>query len=180
MNDSRLAQVNVQGDLIPEPDDGKIKTRSRAKQSKLRRKFIGERRLTNSVDPDKYTIIPATLKIVKVLLEELASASGQRAAANAAALASAAQSGNLDEDDGEEGWEDDNDLLDLTLGSTKADLMSFIENGGQRQRDDETEAYLTEFFIRCGRENVSNFQDWYGMLSQEEQGKLNELANSQQ
>ena len=34
LNDPRLAQVNVQGDLIPEPEDGRIKTRSRARQSK--------------------------------------------------------------------------------------------------------------------------------------------------
>ena len=128
-------------------------------------------------DPDKYSIVPATLKIIKVLVEELVSASGQRAAANAAALAMA-NTADLEEEDGDEGWEDDNNTLDLSLGTTKADLMSFIESGGQRQRDDETEAYLTEFFIRCGRENVSNFQDWYNMLSEEEKTKLNEVANA--
>jgi hypothetical protein len=33
LNDSRLAQIQVKGDLIVGADDGKIKTRSRAKQS---------------------------------------------------------------------------------------------------------------------------------------------------
>ena len=130
----------------------------------------------NFLDPDQYTIIPASLKIVKVLIEELLSASGARAAANLASAAVA--NSQFDDDDGEDGWEDD-ETLDLTLNSIKGDLMSYMENGGQRQRDDETQAYLTEFFIRAARENVANFQQWYGMLSEEEQQKLNELANAQ-
>lgn len=162
LNDPRLAQTSVKGDLIVTADDGLIKTRSRAKQI---------------TDPDQYTIIPASLKIIKVLIEELLSASGARAAANAAAAAVA--SANFDDDENDdEGWEDDDDTLDLSLGTTKADLMSFMEGGGQRQRDDETQAYLTEFFIRCARENVANFQEWYNMLTEDEKTKLNEVANS--
>ncbi|KAH6995613.1 armadillo-type protein [Ilyonectria sp. MPI-CAGE-AT-0026] len=162
LNDPRLAQTSVKGDLIVTADDGLIKTRSRAKQI---------------TDPDQYTIIPASLKIIKVLIEELLSASGVRAAANAAAAAVA--SANFDDDENDdEGWEDDDDTLDLSLGTTKADLMSFMEGGGQRQRDDETQAYLTEFFIRCARENVANFQEWYNMLTEDEKTKLNEVANS--
>lgn len=111
-----------------------------------------------------------------MLIEELLSASGVRSAANlaSAAVANAAQ---FDDDDGEDGWEDD-ETLDLTLNSVKGDLMSYMENGSQRQRDDETQAYLTDFFIRAGRENIANFQDWYSMLTEDEQKKLNELANS--
>ena len=126
-------------------------------------------------DPDQYTIIPASLKIIKVLIEELLSASGAKAAANAAAFAVAAAEFDDDDDDG--GWEDDDDTLDLSLGSAKHDLMSFVE-GGARQKDDETQAYLTDFFIRCGRENTANFQEWYRMLNAEEKEKLNEVANS--
>jgi hypothetical protein len=110
-----------------------------------------------------------------VLIQELLSASGTQAAASAAAAAMAA--GDFDDDEDDEGWEDDDDTLDLALGATKHDLMSFLE-GGQRQRDDETQAYLTEFFIKCGQENVANFQEWYNMLNTEEKEKLNELANS--
>lgn len=195
LNDPRLAQTQVKGDLIVNNADGQIKTRSRAKQSmlpgsysipttdavlkRLYQEYLEEEQDANEPtpesDPDQYTIIPASLKIVKVLIEELLSASGVRAAASAASAAMAAADFD-DEDDGEEGWEDDDDLLDLNLAATKAGLMSFAE--GQRQRDDETQAYLTDFFIRAARENVANFQDWYNLLTEDEKSKLNELASS--
>ncbi|RSL71941.1 hypothetical protein CEP54_001060 [Fusarium duplospermum] len=192
LNDARLAQTNVKGDLIVNANDGRIKTRSRAKQSM----YSSARDLSTtsildtlylqymeaqdanqpppSADPDQYTIVPASLKIIKVLIEELISASGQRAASNAAAAAVAAARYD-DELSDDEGWEDDDGTLDLSLGTTKAELMSFSEVG-QRQRDDETQAYLADFFLRCGRENTANFQDWYNMLTEEEKTKLNEVA----
>lgn len=130
--------------------------------------------LADQKDPDQYTIIPASLKIIKVLVEEMVSASGARAASNAAALAVAQAEFEDDENDD---WEDDDDVLDLSLGSTKNDLMSFME-GSTRQRDDETQRYLIEFFIVAARENTGNFQEWYNALTEEEKSKLNELANS--
>lgn len=130
-------------------------------------------------DPDKYTSISATLKIVKVLIEELLSASGAKAAA-AATAAAMADADNLDDDDGDEGWEDDDDILDLSLGGTKSDLMSFIEAGGQRQRNDKTQTYLTDFFVTAARDNVADFQNWYNLLSEEEKAKLNQVANTAQ
>jgi hypothetical protein len=195
LNDPRLAQTQVKGDLIVNKDDGLIKTRSRAKKSMyptahdpsatttpyletLYTQFV-EAQDTNqpamAPDPDQYTVVSASLKIIKVLIEELLSASGQRAAAGAAAAAVA--SASFEDENDEEGWEDDDDTLDLSLGATKHDLMSFVE-GGQRQRDDETQAYLIDFFIRCGRENTANFQEWYNLLTEEEKLKLNELASS--
>ncbi len=45
-----------------------------------------------------------------------------------------------------------------------------------RQRDDETQAYLTEFLIRAGRENIAGFNELYEALSNEEKTKLQELA----
>lgn len=128
-------------------------------------------------DPDQYTVVPATLKILKVLIEELLQASGASAPTTAAAAAAAAAEFE-DDDKDDDGWEDDPDTLDLGLGSTKEDLMSFIDGSGIRQRDDETQAYLTDFFIRAARDNTANFQEWYNMLSEEERGKLNELANA--
>jgi hypothetical protein len=115
------------------------------------------------------------LKILKVLIEELLSASGVNTAAKAAAAA-AAEFADADEEDEDDGWEDEQDTLDLSLGGTKSDLMSYVDGSGVRQRDDETQAYLTEFFIRAARENTADFQNWYNMLSEDEQGKLNELA----
>lgn len=163
--------------MIPAEDDGLIKTRSRARMSMEPYDLPRAAPLTD-VDPDKYTIIPASLKIIKVLIEELFSASGTRAAAAAAAHAMA-NADDLDDDDGDEGWEDDNDIIDLSLGGTKSDLMSFIQAGGHRQRDDETQAFLTEFFVSAARDNIASFQDWYGLLTEDEKTKLNELANLQ-
>lgn len=155
LNDARLAATMVRGDLII-PVSDRIMTRSRAKQN-----------------PDQYTIIPAPLKILKVLIEELLTASGISGAANAAAAAAAQFA---DDDDDDDGWEDDPDAVDLGLGGNKNDLMGFLEASNMRARDDQTQEYLTNFFIQAARENIANFAEWYNMLTEEEKGKLNELA----
>lgn len=156
LNDPRLAQIQVRGDMIIQPGNGRIMTRSRAK-----------------ANPDQYNSIPVTLKILKVLIEELLSASGVTGAANAAAAA-AAEFADADEDDGDEGWEDENDTVD----PSHAHLMSLVEGASSRMRDDETQQYLSEFFVRAARENIADFQTWYGMLTEDEQKKLNELASN--
>lgn len=198
LNDPRLAQTQVKGDLIPNTaTEGRIMTRSRAKQSSSSRhhhipwcipedeleSYTG---LSSKTDPDTYTVIPATLKILKVLIEELLSASGAQGAANAAAAAVAEFGGAdaaSDGDDDDEGWEDEpgggGDTLDLSLGGVRADLMSYMDTANLRQRDDETQAYLTEFFVTAARENVAGFQGWYELLTEEEKGKLQELATAQ-
>ncbi|KAH6632358.1 armadillo-type protein [Chaetomium tenue] len=159
LNDSRLAQTTVKGELIITNTD-RIMTRSRAK-----------------LNPDQYTIIPAPLKILKVLIEELVSASGMQAAANVAAAA-ATELADEDDDGDNEGWEDEaDDTLDLALGGTKSDLMGWLEGGGSsRQRDDETQAYLVDFFIRADAENIAEFQNWCAMLSDDEKQKVKEAA----
>lgn len=166
----------VKGDLIVTNSD-RIMTRSRAKLSKSSISLFTQPVSNTFLDPDQYTIIPAPLKILKVLIEELLSASGVQAAANAAAAA-ANEFADEDEDEDNEGWEDEpGDTLDLSLGSTKAELMGWIEgSSGSRQRDDETQAYLSDFFIRAARENVAGFQDWFGMLTEDEKLKLQQLA----
>ncbi|TEY34826.1 hypothetical protein BOTCAL_0610g00020 [Botryotinia calthae] len=155
LNDQRVGQTMVKGDLIV-PTSNRIMTRSKAK-----------------LNPDQYTIIPASLKIFKVLIEELMSASGLQNAATAAAAAEFA-----DEDGDDDSWEDLPNVLDLGLSSTKADLMAFGEGRGGfgRNRDDETQAYLTEFFVKAGRENLGGFNEFYEALSDEEKVKLQELA----
>ena len=114
------------------------------------------------------------LSILKVLIEELLSASGIQNAAN---LASQAQE-FADEEGDDDGWEDVPSVLDLGLGTTKADLMAYGEGQGSfmRQKDDETQSYMTEFFVTAGRENVGNFNDFYNLLTDDEKGKLQELA----
>lgn len=127
-------------------------------------------------DPDQYEIIPAPLKIIKVLVEELGSASGEGAAASAAAAMAAAA--DFDDESEADGWEDDDDALDLTLAAAKMDLTSYMEGGPARRADDELHSYLTEFFVQCGRENEADFQKWYNMLSEDEQARLNRVAES--
>ena len=165
----------VRGDLII-PVSDRIRTRSQSKNSThpYLRRYQSLKLITP--DPDQYTIIPAPLKIIKVLIEELLSASGMQ---SAAAQAAAAAAEFADEEGDDDGWEDvPSNILDLGLGSTKAELMAWGEGQGSfvRQRDDETQAYLTEFFIKASRENVAGFNELYGALTEEEKMKLNELA----
>ncbi|KAI1310434.1 armadillo-type protein [Xylaria venustula] len=157
LNDPRVSQTMVKGDLIM-PTSNRIVTRSRAKQN-----------------PDQYTIIPAPLKILKVLIEELLSASGLASAPNAAAAAAAEFA---DEDNDDDSWEDDPDTIDLNLGSTKADLMGYLDASNMRHRDDETQQYLTEFFVAAARDNTAGFGEWYNNFTEEEKGKLSEMANA--
>ncbi|KAK6085579.1 Importin subunit beta-5 [Seiridium cupressi] len=158
LNDPRVAQTMVRGDLIV-PTSDRIMTRSRAKQN-----------------PDQYTIIPAPLKILKVLVDELASASGMQSAATAAAAAAAQF---VDDDDEDDGWEDEPDTVDLSLGSTKNDLMGYLEANNMRNRDDETQQYLAEFFVRAASENIADFNNWYAGFTDDEKSKLQALANAQ-
>ncbi|KAK1755603.1 armadillo-type protein [Echria macrotheca] len=159
LNDPRVSQIQVKGELII-PTSNRIMTRSRARQN-----------------PDQYTIISAPLKILKVLVEELLSASGANAASNAAAAVATADFDDADEDDEDDGWEDETDAtLDLALGSTKADLMAWAENPNARQRDDETQVYLIDFFKRAARENIAGFAEWFNLLNEDEKTKLHELV----
>ncbi|KAI1332992.1 armadillo-type protein [Xylariaceae sp. FL0255] len=156
LNDPRIAQTQVKGDMII-PTSDRIMTRSRAKQN-----------------PDQYEIIPAPLKILKVLIEELMSASGLNSAAAHVAAAAAAEFADDDNDD--DGWEDDPDTIDLSLGGTKADLMGYLDQSNIRHRDDETQQYLSEFFVTAARDNIADFGSWYERFTPEEKGKLAEMA----
>lgn len=127
--------------------------------------------LTQKSDPDKYTIVPAPLKILKVLVVELQSASG--AHLDAAAAAELADEGS---DDGE--WEDEpNPFLDLGSGFSKEQLMAFAaeEPGGSgRQRDDETQSFLVDFFKRAS--TTPGFEEEFNQLTEEERQRLRESA----
>jgi hypothetical protein len=161
LSDPRLGQIQVQGDLII-PESNRIMTRSQTRNN-----------------PDKYTMVPADVKILKVLVEELHSASGGLRAIDAAAAAAAAQvAEEILHDDDE--WEDDPNELDLTAPSTKKELMAYADAepgamGASRERDDETQAYLVQFF-REAAASVPNFQQHYNALSAGEQEKLRSLS----
>ncbi|KAL4923974.1 putative importin beta-5 subunit [Aspergillus undulatus] len=156
LEDPRLAQVQVKGDLIVQ-DTGRIKTRSQARNN-----------------PDRYTTVPAPLKIIKVLAEELAAASGNKEID--AATAAAMEEEGSDDDE----WEDvPENVLDLSLGVTKQELMAFGEGGtegvfGVRKRDDETQSFLLEFFRNASTK--AEFQQIYASLTPDEQEKLRSLG----
>lgn len=123
------------------------------------------------------------LKITKVLIEELSSASGNLSLEAAAALAAAEQEGEEISDDGD--WEDVTGTLDLGLLGTKQSLMGSGAAGigdgtasilSTRQRDDETQAYLIDFFRDISARNVGGFADIYAALTQDEQQKLSVIG----
>lgn len=158
LSDPRVSEVPVKGDLVIQ-DTGRIKTRSQSR-----------------INPDRYTTVSAPLKIIKVLVEELAAASGHKGidAARAAAVNEAAS------DDGDDEWEDmPGQVLDLGLGMTKQQLMAFGEAGEEsvfavRRRDDETQAFLADFFRRASTQ--PGFPELFGALTEDEQSKLQALG----
>ncbi|RDI78933.1 hypothetical protein Vi05172_g11033 [Venturia inaequalis] len=156
LGDARLAQIQVKGDLIVNPaTQGRIMTRSRARNN-----------------PDQFTAVPATLKIVKVLIEELQAAGGA-----VRPQLSPAELEKLEEEVSDDGdWEDDPDVYDLGLGTTKQELMAFAEETpySQRHRDDETQAYLIQFFHAAGTR--PSFTADFNALTPEEQEKLRAYA----
>jgi importin-9 len=158
LEDPRIQQISVKGDLIMQ-ETGRIKTRSHAK-----------------ANPDRWTAIPANLKILKVLVEELTNASLTPFDPSAAAAA-------LDSEGSEDGdeWEDVGagsvGALDLGLGVTKQELMAYDEDDSptnSRQRDDETSEYLMGWF----REQAQTpaFAEVFNALNAEEKEKLQTLG----
>jgi hypothetical protein len=127
--------------------------------------------------PDQYTYIPASLKILKVLVSELLAAAGSSADLAAAAAADLAEDAS---DDGD--WEDDpNPLLDLGTGMTKEQLMAFANESvgsgfgpASRQRDDETQGYLVGWFQE--KATMPGFDQEFARLDPEEQEKLRGMS----
>jgi hypothetical protein len=111
--------------------------------------------------------VPATLKIIKVLIEELQAAGGNKPQFSPTEIERLEEA---DSDDGD--WEDDPDTVDLGLASSKAELMAFAEESpyAGRQRDDETQAYLIQFFHNAA--SKPGFQDVFNALTPAEQEKL--------
>lgn len=128
--------------------------------------------MTRATDPDQYTIVPATLKILKVLIVELQSAAG--APLDASAATELADEGS---DDGS--WEDEpNPFVDLGSGLSKEQLMAYAADDGPsggRQRDDETQAFLVDFFTRAA--TTPGFADEFNQLNEEEQQRLRDSAS---
>lgn len=137
------------------PTSDRIMTRSRARNN-----------------PEQYTIISAQLKIIKVLVDELLSASGN------ARNFDANNAAELDDDDEDDDWEDDGgDFLDLGSGMTKSQLMAYAAEdgpGASRGRDDETQSYLVQFFQQAAQK--PGFNDVFTALTSDEQEKLRTMS----
>jgi importin-9 len=158
LGDPRIQQVGVKGDLIVQ-ESGRIKTRSQAK-----------------ANPDRWTTVPANLKILKVLVEELTNAASNRFNPSAAAAA-------LDSEGSEDGdeWEDvgagSTGALDLGLGLTKQELMAYDEEASpthSRQIDDETSDYLMGWFREQAQK--PGFGEMFAALNVEEKDNLQKLG----
>ncbi|KAL1885996.1 hypothetical protein Cpir12675_006955 [Ceratocystis pirilliformis] len=159
LNDPRLVQTMVKGDLITQ-GDGRIMTRSRAKKN-----------------PDQYTLIPVTLKILKVLIDELLSEQNIKAAEALGASDAINASAEFEDDDADDAWEDEESALDMLSGNKKSDLIKFLRSS-PRERDDETQDYLTQFFVEAAQKDLAGFSEWYKLLTIEEKAKLSELEES--
>lgn len=171
LHDPRVNAVSVKGDLIVDANPtGRIKTRSQAK-----------------LNPDRWTSVPADLKILKIMVDELASAATSRfpSLAAAQAAADALDEEDADADDADE-WEDVGTAgaIDLASASVRSDLMALVgEDGrddgaasptGSRARDEETAEYLLQWFK--GEAQKDGFAALFEQLNDEEKGKLRELV----
>jgi importin-9 len=158
LEDPRIKQIGVKGDLIVQ-ESGRIKTRSQAKSN-----------------PDRWTTIPANLKMLKVLVEELTNASTSRFDASAAAAALDSE-GSEDGDDWEDVGAGSIGALDLGFGMTKQELMAYEEEdspSNSRQRDDETSEYLMGWFREQAQK--PEFGEMFAALNAEEQDKLQKIG----
>lgn len=97
LHDERLNSIQVQGDLIVQ-NTTRIKTRSQARK-----------------EPDQWSIATVPLKIVKVLIQELANP----VSPTTPGLTLGTQNGASDDDDDDD-WEDETALLDLAAPKTRA------------------------------------------------------------
>ncbi|KAL8707579.1 MAG: hypothetical protein Q9220_007420 [cf. Caloplaca sp. 1 TL-2023] len=155
LHDERLANIEVQGDLIVD-NATRIKTRSQAKRT-----------------PDRYSVIPVPLKLTKVLISEL----GNPLSPSTPGLLQNQLNDGSDDDEDDE-WEDEPGIVDLGNPTTTAELMAYADEAkwNVRQWDDETQTYLVEFFKQASTE--PGFQDLYQGLTDEEREKLHQMEQS--
>ncbi|VEU21252.1 DEKNAAC102201 [Brettanomyces naardenensis] len=151
MNDHVLAEISVNGDLLPNqvPDD-LIVTRSMTKKMEL-----------------QYELIPADSKIIRLLVKELKfqlqSALQEEKDAVADARQTDQQAGSSDEDDSDE-WED---LEDVGVPSFN-ELKHYVEDGSDssyfkrsERANSSIKDYLIGFFRECFNGKVNRFKEIY-------------------
>lgn len=151
LNDSRLSSMIVDGDIIPYEGD-MIITRSKSKTM-----------------PQKYTQIPAPVKILKLLANELGFQCQQPNAEDY-------QIENRgDDDDNGDDWEDLEDIGVPTYEKLKSYVDSDEEEeDGAPVGDQTVKEMLVQFFKECISKNLGNFQQYYEALDEDEKKILTE------
>lgn len=152
LNDPRVNLITVNGDIIPYQGDV-IRTRSMTKAM-----------------PDQYTQIPAPLKIVKLLIGELEFQCQQPNADDYMPDV------EVYEDDGDDGWEDMDDIGVPNYEKLKSYVDSDNEDNdveGQNG-DDSLLKILVQFFKECISKNLNDFRSYYELLNDEEKKTITE------
>ena len=152
LHDERLKSTQTKGDLLVD-NSTRIKTRSQSKKQ-----------------PDQYSIISVSLKLVKVLIQELLTTP------NSAGLGLRKHSITHTQGSDDDEWEDEPAVLDLASQGTRQDLMGFMDEMSKwnlHQSDDETQQYLTRFFNEIANEPY--FQGMYQSLTDAEKEKLQHM-----
>ncbi|CDK25629.1 unnamed protein product [Kuraishia capsulata CBS 1993] len=161
LNDERLSNLIVNGDALPmQVDPNIIITRSMAKNYQTR-----------------YSQIPATVKMTKLLVQELKSQSESQnnvddAIEGAMDPNKVAQAAENDDD----GWED---LDDVGVPSFQK-LQSFADDDEEKEHsafsDQDTLELLKQFFKQFASKPEYNFETIYQYLSDEEKKSLTEYV----
>ncbi|KAI9638767.1 armadillo-type protein [Dioszegia hungarica] len=161
--DPRVSAVAVRGEMIVDASNRDvIMTRSKARAA-----------------PPKYTQIPFPVKALKLLLKDLQALGGKKGSAGGR------DDPEIEEDDGDEDWDDDDPLGDAGEDEFQY-LSSWLENGqgdSDTQDDDEDlrsdpiaqidlSAHLTDILRGCYTSNANGMHGMVDGLTEGEKGIL--------
>ncbi|KAG7193363.1 uncharacterized protein KQ657_000780 [Scheffersomyces spartinae] len=151
LGDSKVESLIVNGDIIPYDGD-LIITRSMAQNM-----------------PDRYTRISASLKILKVLAGELIFQNQQPDANDYLPE-------NVEQDDGDDDWEDMQDMGVPTYDKLKSYVDSDDEGSDydEQNGDQGLKDLLSQFFKECMSKNLGHFDKFYKDMSDDEKKMITE------
>lgn len=154
LNSESVQSLIVDGDIIPYQGE-LIRTRSMTKAM-----------------PDQYTQITAPQKILKLLISEL---NFQCQQPNANDYLPEVGDDGEDDDGGDDGWED---MDDIGVPNYEK-LKSYVDSDHDEEYDDQKgnddlKIILVQFFKECTAKNLGNFQKYYELLDDDEKKILTE------
>ncbi|KAI8066912.1 armadillo-type protein [Gongronella butleri] len=164
VNNADLLNMSVKGDIVVNPNAG-IVTRSKSKRN-----------------PDQYTQIPLSMKIIKLLVADM----GNSLAADTGAQDEA---DSIGDEDGE--WEDVVDDVAIRSRQEYQFLSDVLANMTEDADDEENNpdlkndpiyqtdlrAYLLDFFRNCSVHNVNHFMEICQQLNDDEKQILQAALN---